>query len=133
MAICSTSQNAAIPGWLTPIGSQLTPAMQQQAAVYAYDGTIAINSVFKQWVGGLPVAFLVNCHSYTVNADGSQTPGAYHGTSVFLITDPAQYPPLPSTGVNWPLVGATGGAIALVVGSFFLAIRLAGKAANRRS
>jgi hypothetical protein len=138
MAVCDVSQNAAVPAWLTPLASAgiaVTPAMQQWAAGFANDLTIPVNSVRTAWFDGKPIAAWINCHSYTV-VQGQQIPGAYHGASLYLVNDPAYYPPTalpaPMETVNWALVGISGAAIAGVVGLFFVALSQAGRASTAR-
>lgn len=135
MPVCSVSQNAPAPAWLMPFaqaGIAVTPPMQQWAATLANDLSVPLNSVHAAWFGGQPIAALVNCHAFTVNPDGSQTAGAYHGASLYLITDPAHYPPAPggAAPVDWPIVAGTGVVLACVVGAFFLALKGAGRAAR---
>jgi hypothetical protein len=127
MSICDPSLNAAVPSWLSPIGSQLTPAMQAWAASIVAAGTAPQNSILKQWFGALPIAALVNCHTFTVNPDGSQTAGLFYGVSIYKILDASQYPPTP---IDWPLVATTGALAAAVVAAFLLAIHGAGRAAR---
>jgi hypothetical protein len=138
MAVCDVSQNAAVPAWLTPLASAgiaVTPAMQQWAASFANDLTIPVNSVRMAWFDGNPIAAWINCHSYTV-VQGQQIPGAYHGASLYLVNDPAHYPPtaLPVTpqSVDWAIVGISGAAIAGVVGLFFVALSQAERASTAR-
>jgi hypothetical protein len=121
MSICSDSQNTPVPSWLTPIGQAgiaVTPAMQQFAAKYAYDSSVPLNTYYAAWFGGQPIAAWVNCHTFTT-VGGQNIPGFFHGASLFLITDPSKYPPVPGSppGTSW---GLTAGALlAIAVGTYF--------------
>lgn len=86
--ICNPAANPPPPKDAVPIGNALTPAMRAACVKLAYDGSVPIGHEERVTIDGVRVVLWTSCHSYTVNADGSQTPGAYHGCSVYRDTSP---------------------------------------------
>jgi len=73
--------------------------MQRWAASFAYSND-PIGSIHKKWFGSIPVVAMTLCHSYTVDADGNQIPGAYHGVTLFYPTSPEMMPSSPSAATK---------------------------------
>jgi hypothetical protein len=78
---------------LATAGVRVTPEMQRWAASYAYNCAIPIGNVYKRWFGTTPVVARVECHSARWEADGTKTPGNYHGVTLYYPTNASMLPP----------------------------------------
>jgi hypothetical protein len=128
MPICDINANPPIPQGLLPLdqsGVRVTPEMQQWAASFAYSSD-PIGSIHKKWFGNLPIVSITLCHSYTIQPDGSQVPGAYHGSSLFYPTSSEMMPPpntLPKTLLDLVVIASVLFGTTFAVGSAVMRAR----------
>lgn len=138
MSICDPRSNVGMPPWVGPIGSKLTPAMRAEAVRIMNDISLPVGYNESKWVDGVPVYLVCQCHTLS-----NGVVGIYHAGEVWLITDPAHFPPrdgpLPSPEpdpiearkTDWPLVAVCGVALVTTCGLFGLALHFAGNASKR--
>lgn len=139
---CSMSQNGALPAGLRVLTeAEITPTMQQWAVqVNGLNEPIPEIGKHRKWYLArdgrtwLPLVAASLCHNYTV-INGQQVPGLFHGVTLLVATTeawlpqsaptPPVPPPAPTKQTDWGLVALGAGAIAVVVGGFFAALKLA--------
>lgn len=100
---------------------EITPAMKAWADALAGDlripiGTTARGTFSSRDGQPLRIVARVECHAFRVNADGSRTPGAFHGTTLYVDTTPELKPsparPAPPDARALAIFGTFGIAVA---------------------